>query len=129
MLSTTDDLRIRELKELSTPAEVMREVPRTLTATRVVMAARNAIHAILNGTDDRLLVVVGPCSVHDPAAAVDYAGRLAALREKLADRLEITHVHASPEGDVTFPSIDRTLWREVSRTEHAAGPPRQGRWL
>ena len=67
----------------------MREIPRTLTATRVVMAARNAIHAILNGTDDRLLVVVGPCSVHDPVAAVDYATRLAALRERLADRLEI----------------------------------------
>ena len=77
MLSTTDDLRISELKELSTPQEVMREIPRTLTATRVVMAARNAIHAILNGTDDRLLVVV------------EYAERLAALREKLADRLEI----------------------------------------
>jgi 3-deoxy-7-phosphoheptulonate synthase len=89
VLSTTDDLRIRELKELSTPEEVMREVPRTLTATRVAMAARNAIHDILNGTDDRLLVVVGPCSVHDPLAAVDYATRLAALREKLADRLEI----------------------------------------
>src|SRR6202165_5643392 len=67
----------------------MREIPRTLTATRVVMAARNAVHAILNGTDDRLLVVVGPCSVHDPVAAVDYAARLAALRERLADRLEI----------------------------------------
>jgi 3-deoxy-7-phosphoheptulonate synthase len=89
VLSTTDDLRIRELKELSTPEEVMREVPRTLTATRVVMAARNAIHAILNGKDDRLLVVVGPCSVHDPEAAIDYAERLATLREKLSDRLEI----------------------------------------
>jgi 3-deoxy-7-phosphoheptulonate synthase len=89
VLSTTDDLRIRELKELSTPEEVMREIPRTLTATRVVMASRNAIHGILHGTDDRLLVVVGPCSVHDPLAAVDYATRLAALREKLADRLEI----------------------------------------
>src|SRR5215813_14563939 len=89
MLSTTDDLRIRELKELSTPDEVMREIPRTLTATRVVMGARNAIHAILNGTDDRLLVIVGPCSIHDPAAAVDYATRLSALRETLADRLEI----------------------------------------
>ena len=89
MLSTTDDLRIRELKELSTPEQVMREIPRTLTATRVVMAARNAIHAILNGTDERLLVVVGPCSIHDPAAAVDYAERLATLRERLADRLEI----------------------------------------
>jgi 3-deoxy-7-phosphoheptulonate synthase len=89
MLSTTDDLRILELKELSTPDEVMGEIPRTLTATRIVMAARNAIHAILNGADDRLLVVVGPCSIHDPMAAVDYAERLAELREKLADRLEI----------------------------------------
>jgi 3-deoxy-7-phosphoheptulonate synthase len=89
VLSTTDDLRIKELKELSTPEEVMREIPRTLTATRIVMAARNAIHAILNATDDRLLVIVGPCSIHDPIAAVDYAERLAGLRDDLADRLEI----------------------------------------
>lgn len=89
MLSTTDDLRISELKELSTPQEVMREIPRTLTATRVVKAARNAINAILHGTDDRLLVVVGPCSVHDPAAAIEYAERLVALREELAGQLEI----------------------------------------
>jgi 3-deoxy-7-phosphoheptulonate synthase len=89
VLSTTDDLRINEIRELSTPQEVMREIPRTLTATRVVIAARNAIHAILNGTDDRLIVVVGPCSVHDPVAAVDYAARLAVLRERLSDRLEI----------------------------------------
>ena len=89
MLSTTDDLRIREIKELSTPEEVMRDIPRNLTATRVVMAARNAIHAILNGADDRLVVIVGPCSIHDPIAAVDYAARLATLRERLADRLEI----------------------------------------
>jgi 3-deoxy-7-phosphoheptulonate synthase len=89
VLSTTDDLRIKEIKELNTPDEVVREIPRTLTATRIVTAARNAIHAILNGNDDRLLVVVGPCSVHDPAAAVDYATRLAALRERLAGHLEI----------------------------------------
>jgi len=89
VLSTTDDLRIKEIRELSTPEEVMREIPRTLTATRSVMAARNAIHAILNGTDDRLLVVVGPCSVHDPRAALDYAERLAAMRERLGDRIEI----------------------------------------
>jgi 3-deoxy-7-phosphoheptulonate synthase len=89
VLSTTDDLRIREIKELRTPEAVMREIPRTLTATRIVMAARNAIHAILNGSDDRLLVVVGPCSIHDPMAAIDYAERLSGLRERLADRLEI----------------------------------------
>jgi 3-deoxy-7-phosphoheptulonate synthase len=89
VLSTTDDLRIKEIKELSLPVEVMGEIPRTLTATRVVMAARNAIHAILTGSDDRLLVIVGPCSIHDPKAALDYASRLAALRERLGDRLEI----------------------------------------
>ncbi|CAM5456203.1 Phospho-2-dehydro-3-deoxyheptonate aldolase, Phe-sensitive [Mycolicibacterium aubagnense] len=89
MLTTTDDLRVKELKELSTPDQVMQEIPRTLTATRTVTASRNAIHAMLTGTDDRLLVVVGPCSIHDPAAAIDYANRLAALRESLSDRLEI----------------------------------------
>jgi 3-deoxy-7-phosphoheptulonate synthase len=89
MLSTTDDLRIKEIKELTPPDDVMGEIPRTLTATRVVMAARNAIHAILSGTDDRLLVIVGPCSIHDPIAALDYAERLSGLRERLADRLEI----------------------------------------
>jgi len=83
VLSTTDDLRIQEIKELNTPEEVMREIPRTLTATRVVLAARNAIKSILNGTDDRLLVIVGPCSVHDPVAAVAYAERLATMRERL----------------------------------------------
>ncbi|MER8535487.1 3-deoxy-7-phosphoheptulonate synthase [Mesorhizobium sp. M1023] len=67
----------------------MREIPRRLTATRTVAASRNAIHAVLTGTDDRLVVVVGPCSIHDPAAAVDYASRLASLRENLSDRLEI----------------------------------------
>ncbi len=89
MLTTTDDLRIKELKELNTPDEVMREIPRTLTATRVVMAARNAVHGILHDGDDRLLVIVGPCSVHDPAAAIAYAERLGSLREHLSDRLEI----------------------------------------
>jgi 3-deoxy-7-phosphoheptulonate synthase len=89
VLTTTDDLRLHKITELSTPDEVMGEIPRTLTATRTVAASRSAIHAILTGADDRLLVVVGPCSIHDPAAALDYASRLAALRETLSDRLEI----------------------------------------
>ncbi|RWQ29876.1 3-deoxy-7-phosphoheptulonate synthase [Mesorhizobium sp.] len=89
MLTTTDDLRVKEIRELSTPDDVMREIPRTLTARRTVAASRNAIHAVLTGADDRLVVVVGPCSIHDPIAAVDYASRLVALRENLSDRLEI----------------------------------------
>ena len=89
MLKSTDDLRIRDLQELRTPAEVMHEFPRTDAATRTVLASRHALHNILHGSDDRLAVVVGPCSVHDPAAALDYARRLLAIRERLGDRLEI----------------------------------------
>ncbi len=89
MLKSTDDLRITQLRELRTPEEVVREFPRTDAATRTVLSARHAIHNILHGHDDRLVVVVGPCSIHDPVAALDYARRLAPLREKLADTLEI----------------------------------------
>ena len=89
MLKSTDDLRIREIRELRTPAEVMNEFPRTDNATRTVIASRHALHNIIHGTDDRLAVVVGPCSIHDPAAALDYARRLLPLRERLGDRLEI----------------------------------------
>ena len=89
MLRTTDDLRIREIKELSPPAEIMREFPRGARATRTVSEVRAALHAILQGKDDRLVVVIGPCSVHDPEAAIEYAQRLALVRERLRGVLEI----------------------------------------
>jgi 3-deoxy-7-phosphoheptulonate synthase len=89
MLKSTDDLRITEIRELRTPQEVMTEFPRSEAATRTVITARHAIHNILHGHDDRLVVVVGPCSIHDRVAALDYARRLAAVRERLSDRLEI----------------------------------------
>ena len=89
MLKSTDDLRIRDIRELRTPAEVTHEFPRTDAATRTVLSSRHAIHNILHGTDDRLVVVVGPCSIHDPIAALDYARRLLELRERLSADLEI----------------------------------------
>src|SRR6185503_6818134 len=89
MLKSIDDLRIREIRELRTPAEVMREFPRTDAATRTVLASRHALHNVIHGGDDRLIVVVGPCSIHDPAAALDYARRLVPLRQRLGDRLEL----------------------------------------
>ena len=89
MLKSTDDLRITEIQPLTTPIEVMRQHPRTDAATRTVLSARHDFHNILSGNDDRLAVVVGPCSIHDPAAALDYARRLVALRASLGDRLEI----------------------------------------
>jgi 3-deoxy-7-phosphoheptulonate synthase len=89
VLKSTDDLRIKEIKELRTPAEVMHEFPRTDAATRTVLSSRHAVHNILHGGDDRLAVVIGPCSIHDPVAAIDYAKRLVAVREHLGGSLEI----------------------------------------
>lgn len=89
MPDSTDDLRIREIKELSRPADVIAEYPRSDVASRSVTTARQALHAILHGTSDRLAVVVGPCSIHDPDAALEYAHRLAALRARLGGPLEI----------------------------------------
>jgi len=85
----TDDLRIREIKELSPPSHLIREFPCTEEVGQVVFGARSALHAILHGMDDRLIVVIGPCSIHDPKAALEYAHRLKAERDRLRDDLEI----------------------------------------
>ncbi len=85
----TDDLRIRSFDALSTPAEVLGELPCSEPMSRTVAAARAALHAILHGADNRLAVVIGPCSIHDPEAAMEYAHRLRATRDTLADALEV----------------------------------------
>ena len=87
--TVTDDLRIRSLTPLATPREVIAECPATPPALATVGAARDAVHRILAGSDDRLVVVIGPCSIHDPRAALDYARRLAEQRTHFADELEI----------------------------------------
>jgi 3-deoxy-7-phosphoheptulonate synthase len=83
----TDDVRILEIKELLPPAHVVREFPISEKAAKTVFETRQAIHRILHGADDRLLVIVGPCSIHDVKAAKEYALRLKEVRERLADRL------------------------------------------
>lgn len=85
----TDDLRIIGVHELTPPVELHREYPMTEIATETVYAARQATHQILRGEDDRLLVVVGPCSIHDVDAALEYAARLKHLREVLKQQLHI----------------------------------------
>lgn len=89
MSHNTDDLRIREIKELSPPAHIMREFPCTPAISKSVYGARRAVHDILYGADDRLVVVIGPCSIHNPAAAIEYAHRLVAQRERFKGELEI----------------------------------------
>ncbi len=82
MLTPTDDVRIKHLRPLLPPAILMEEIPASETACRVVEQGRREVAAILRGDDDRLLVVVGPCSIHDPRAGLEYAKRLRTAMEE-----------------------------------------------
>ena len=88
--SKTDDERIKDITVLPPPEHLIRFFPICGTAVEgLVSQTRKNIHRIMNGQDDRLLVVIGPCSIHDPAAALDYARRLQDVREQYKDTLEI----------------------------------------
>jgi 3-deoxy-7-phosphoheptulonate synthase len=83
----TDDLRITEVRPLVAPAVLLEEIPISERASNVVSDARHAIGSVLQGRDDRLVVVVGPCSIHDTKAALDYAERLERLAQRYAGHL------------------------------------------
>ncbi|MGN6389349.1 MAG: 3-deoxy-7-phosphoheptulonate synthase, partial [Burkholderiaceae bacterium] len=85
----TDDLRIQEMKELLPPSHLIREFGCSDKAAATASACRTALHRILHGQDDRIMVVIGPCSIHDPKAAMEYAKRLVVQRERLQEDLEI----------------------------------------
>ena len=85
----TDDLRICATKEVIPPGLVHDEMPINDSAAQTTLQARAEIHNILIGNDDRLLVIVGPCSIHDPKAALEYAGLLKAIKDELKDDLLI----------------------------------------
>ncbi|MEU1723581.1 3-deoxy-7-phosphoheptulonate synthase [Nonomuraea sp. NPDC005692] len=86
-MTTTSDLRITSFEPLPTPRELIGEQPLGPEREALVAASRNAVRDVLAGDDDRLLLIVGPCSVHDPEAALDYARRLAAATRDLGDAL------------------------------------------
>ena len=88
--STTDDERVSQVVVLPPPEDLIRFFPIQGTRIeRMVGECRSAVRRIVRGDDDRLLVVIGPCSIHDPRAALDYAQRLAAQRERFRDTLEV----------------------------------------
>ncbi|HVU53328.1 MAG TPA: 3-deoxy-7-phosphoheptulonate synthase [Polyangia bacterium] len=87
MLHATDDLRIERIRPLIPPAILMEDLPLSETASTTVADARAAVTKALRGQDDRLVVIVGPCSIHDVAAAREYAGKLLAVRPELEDAL------------------------------------------
>lgn len=89
MLRETDDLRIREVRPLIPPAILLEEIPISERASNVVADTRLAVGRILAGTDSRFAVIVGPCSIHDPNAALEYASRLKPLADRYAESLLI----------------------------------------
>jgi 3-deoxy-7-phosphoheptulonate synthase len=89
MKNTTEDLRIADIKEVSTPEIIHAELPITEIAAATVSETRREIHNILSGEDDRLIAIVGPCSIHDIDAAQEYAKNLKQLKDELQDQLLI----------------------------------------
>ena len=89
MTERTDDLRIKEIKELMSPDQVRAELPLNEKAAQITYETRSAIHRILHGADDRLMVIVGPCSIHDPKAAMEYARMLKPEKDRHAAELII----------------------------------------
>ena len=87
MIYKTDDVRISGLHEVQPPEDLHNQFPMDETASETVYKTREAIHKILHGEDDRLVVIVGPCSVHDPDAAREYASRLKPLIKSLSNEL------------------------------------------
>ena len=89
MQHQTDDLRIKEIKEVIAPEKLRSDLPVSEKSAECVFNARDDVHKILHGEDDRLLAIVGPCSIHDPKAAREYAERLQIIRDELEDDLVI----------------------------------------
>ena len=88
--SSTDDERVEDVRPLPTPEQLIRRLPIAGTVVETLVGdTRRAVHRIVQGQDDRLLLVIGPCSIHDPRAALEYAERLLELRRRHADALEI----------------------------------------
>jgi len=89
LLDPVDDINIESIQTLITPAQLKAEMPLSAGAQATVLAGRQTVRDILDGKDKRLFVVIGPCSIHDPKAALEYAEKLKALREKIQDTIYI----------------------------------------
>jgi 3-deoxy-7-phosphoheptulonate synthase len=117
MTHKVDDVRIREIKELAPPSHAIREFPVSDAAERLTYEARQGIHGILHAADDRLLVIIGPCSIHDPKSALEYARRLAQEKAKhAADLLIVMRVYFEKprttvgwKGLINDPHLDGTF--------------------
>ncbi|MEH6634606.1 MAG: 3-deoxy-7-phosphoheptulonate synthase [Halioglobus sp.] len=126
MTATTDDLRIQKTTELISPEQLIADIKVSATAAETVATARQTIHSILAGEDDRLLVIVGPCSIHDPAAAREYAADLKQAADALRDDIfvvmrvyfEKPRTTVGWKGLINDPDLDNTF--QITKGLHLA---------
>lgn len=112
----TENLRVKKIKRLVTPAQLKADLPLGAELTDKVLADRETIRDIIHLRDERLLIVVGPCSIHDPKAALDYAKRLATIAEEVKDRyfivmrvyFEKPRTTIGWKGFINDPKLDKT---------------------
>src|SRR5262245_29202232 len=117
MFKRTDDLRITQVRPLIPPAILLEEIPISERASNVVADTRTAVANVLDGRDDRLIVVVGPCSIHDTKSALEYAERLRTLGVRYADHLivvmrsyfEKPRTSIGWKGFINDPDLDETF--------------------
>ena len=122
----TDDLRITAMNEVISPEQLHKDCQISESASKLIFDTRTAIHDILNGKDDRLLVIIGPCSIHDPDAAREYATRLKDLKHELADDLlvvmrvyfEKPRTTVGWKGLINDPNLDESF--EINKGLHLA---------
>ena len=122
----TDDVRITAMTEVISPEQLHKDCPISEVASKVIFDTRTAIHNILNGKDDRLLVIIGPCSIHDPDAARGYAARLKEIRHELGDDLLIVmrvyfekpRTTVGWKGLINDPNLDESY--EINKGLHLA---------
>ena len=122
----TDDLRITAMNEVISPDQLHKDCVISESASKLIFDTRTAIHNILNGKDDRLLVVIGPCSIHDPKAAREYAGKLKEMRDELGDDLLIVmrvyfekpRTTVGWKGLINDPNLDESY--EINKGLHLA---------
>ena len=107
-MTRTSDTRITGYEPLLSPSALLDRLPLDDEASATVEQSRAEVRAVLDGSDDRLLVIAGPCSVHDPAAALDYASRLIKARELLSADLLIVDTTKYPER-----ARNRTMYRRI----------------
>ena len=132
-LNDLDDVRIQRIRPLLPPEILLEEIPLTENCALTIKLGRNLISRILNGTDDRLLVIVGPCSIHDPASALEYARRLVGIRDRFPNLFIVMRVYFEKprttvgwKGLINDPNLDgsyrindglrlaRTLLRDIN---------------